>query len=55
MISTGYDLRCETFISLGERLVSFSRVLGSSTQETKCAVVSSRGVTQNAGDSEVAA
>jgi hypothetical protein len=29
--------------------------LGSSTQETKCAVVSSLGVTHSAGDLEVAA
>jgi len=51
----GYDLPAKRFTSLGERFVSFSRVLGSSTQETKCAVVSSLGATQNAGNSEVAA
>jgi len=52
MISTGYDLRSFRF---GERFVSFSLVWGSSRQETKWAVVSSLGVTQKAGDLEVAA
>jgi hypothetical protein len=55
MISTVYDLRARRFISPGERFVSFSRILGSSMQETKCAMVSSLAVSQNAGDLENAA
>jgi hypothetical protein len=50
----GTTCAAKRFISPGERFASFSRVLGSSTQEAKCAAVSSHGATQNAGDLEVA-
>jgi hypothetical protein len=55
MISTGYDLCCETVHFAWRKIRFVFAVLGSSTQETKCAVISSLGVTQNAGDLEVVA
>jgi hypothetical protein len=55
MISMGYDLRCETFHFAWRKIRFVFAGFGLVGAETKCAVISSLGATQNAGGLEVAA
>jgi hypothetical protein len=54
MISTTYDLRCETFYFAWRKIRFVSAGFGLVDAGTKWAVVSSLGITQNVGDLEVA-